>query len=65
MSSLTSPGALPRPGGRKVVPPGTKDQAGPTWTVVFPKGNIGVMLSTTLGLMLKGLDGGAARSARI
>ena len=60
MSSLTSPGALPRPGGRRVVAPGTKDEAGPTWTVVFPEGNIGVMLSTTLGLMLKGLDVGAA-----
>ena len=31
MSSLTSPGALPRPGGRRVVAPGTKDEAGPTW----------------------------------
>ena len=60
MSSLTSPGELPRPGGRKVVAPGAKDEAGPTWTVVFPKGDIGVMPSTTLGLMLKGLDVGVA-----
>ena len=61
MSSLSSPGALPRRGGRrKVVAPGTNDEAGPTWTVVFPKGDIGVMPSTTLGLMLKGLDVGVA-----
>jgi hypothetical protein len=46
----------------KVVAPGTKDEAGPTWTGVFPKGNIGVMPmpSTTLGLMPKGLDVGVA-----
>ncbi len=44
----------------KVVAPGTKDEAGPTWTGVFPMGNIGVMPmpSTTLGLMPKGLDVG-------
>jgi multiple sugar transport system substrate-binding protein len=46
----------------KIVAPGTKDEAGPTWTGVFPKGNIGVMPmpSTTLGLMPKGLDVGVA-----
>ena len=45
-----------------IVAPGTKDEAGPTWTGVFPKGNIGIMPmpSTTLGLMPKNLDVGVA-----
>ncbi|RIQ10964.1 ABC transporter substrate-binding protein [Jiangella rhizosphaerae] len=53
-----------------IVAPGTQDEAGPTWTGVFPEGNIGVMPmpSTTLGLMpdtfetgvapIPGVDGG-------
>ena len=45
-----------------IVAPGTKDEAGPTWTGVFPKGNVGIMPmpSTTLGLMPKNLDVGVA-----
>lgn len=45
-----------------IVAPGARDEAGPTWTGVFPKGNVGVMPmpSTTLGLMPKGLDVGVA-----
>ncbi len=45
-----------------IVAPGTRDEAGPTWTGVFPKGNIGVMPmpSTTLGLMPANLDVGVA-----
>ena len=45
-----------------VVAPGDKTEAGPTWTGVFPKGNIGVMPmpSTTLGLMPEGMDIGVA-----
>jgi multiple sugar transport system substrate-binding protein len=41
-----------------VVKPTAKDELGPTWTGVFPKGDIGVMPmpSTTLGLMPKDLD---------
>jgi multiple sugar transport system substrate-binding protein len=44
------------------VAPAAKDEAGPTWTGVFPKGKIGVMPmpSTTLGLMPKGMDIGVA-----
>ena len=32
--------------------PAAKDEAGPTWTGVFPKGKIGIMpmASTTLGI---------------
>src|SRR5690606_30527929 len=53
-----------------VVAPGTQDEQGPTWTGVFPEGNIGIMPmpSTTLGLMpdtfetgvapIRGVDGG-------
>lgn len=53
-----------------VVAPGTQDEAGPTWTGVFPEGSIGVMPmpSTTLGAMpdtfetgvapIRGVDGG-------
>ncbi|TDD72400.1 sugar ABC transporter substrate-binding protein [Jiangella aurantiaca] len=53
-----------------IVAPGTQDEAGPTWTGVFPEGNIGIMPmpSTTLGLMpdtfetgvapIPGVDGG-------
>ncbi|SEF14085.1 ABC transporter substrate-binding protein [Jiangella alba] len=53
-----------------IVAAGTQDEAGPTWTGVFPEGNIGVMPmpSTTLGLMpdtfetgvapIPGVDGG-------
>lgn len=39
-----------------VVAPGSKTEAGPTWTGVFPKGNVGVMPMpfTTLGLMPPG-----------
>lgn len=42
--------------------PGTKDEAGPTWTGVFPEGKVGIMPmpSTTLGLMPEGLDVGVA-----
>src|SRR5262245_38846677 len=45
-----------------VVAPGNKTEAGPTWTGVFPKGNVGVMPmpSTTLGLMPPGMDIGVA-----
>ena len=45
-----------------VVAPGNKTEAGPTWTGVFPKGNVGVMPmpSTTLGLMPEGMDIGVA-----
>ena len=45
-----------------IVAPGTRDEAGPTWTGVFPKGNIGIMPmpSTTLGLMPEDLDVGVA-----
>jgi multiple sugar transport system substrate-binding protein len=41
-----------------VVEPSAKTEAGPTWTGLFPKGNIGVMPmpSTTLGLMPKDMD---------
>jgi len=41
-----------------VVEPSVKTEAGPTWTGLFPKGNIGVMPmpSTTLGLMPKDMD---------
>ncbi|NEE01816.1 ABC transporter substrate-binding protein [Phytoactinopolyspora halotolerans] len=53
-----------------VIAPGTQDEAGPTWTGVFPEGDIGIMPmpSTTLGLMpedfetgvapIRGIDGG-------
>jgi multiple sugar transport system substrate-binding protein len=36
-----------------VIPPSARDEAGPTWTSIFPKGTIGVMPmpSTTLGQM--------------
>jgi multiple sugar transport system substrate-binding protein len=52
------------------VAPGTQDEQGPTWTGIFPEGNIGIMPmpSTTLGLMpdtfetgvapIRGVDGG-------
>jgi multiple sugar transport system substrate-binding protein len=45
-----------------IIAPGTRDEAGPTWTGVFPEGNIGVMPmpSTTLGLMPDDLDVGVA-----
>ena len=45
-----------------VVDPAAKDEAGPTWTGVFPKGKIGVMPmpSTTLGLMPPDMDIGVA-----
>ena len=45
-----------------VVHPGHKTEAGPTWTGIFPKGNIGVMPmpSTTLGLMPEDMDIGVA-----
>ena len=45
-----------------VVAPAAKDEAGPTWTGVFPKGEIGVMPmpSTTLGLMPADMDIGVA-----
>jgi multiple sugar transport system substrate-binding protein len=45
-----------------VVAPQAKDEAGPTWTGMFPKGNIGIMPmpSTTLGLMPKSMDIGVA-----
>jgi multiple sugar transport system substrate-binding protein len=45
-----------------VVQPGAKDEAGPTWTGVFPKGKIGIMPmpSTTLGAMPKDMDIGVA-----
>jgi multiple sugar transport system substrate-binding protein len=45
-----------------VVAPGAKDEAGPTWTGVFPKGKVGIMPmpSTTLGLMPKDMDIGVA-----
>jgi multiple sugar transport system substrate-binding protein len=41
-----------------IVAPGFRDEAGPTWTGVFPKGNIGIMPmpSTTLGQMPANLD---------
>jgi multiple sugar transport system substrate-binding protein len=44
------------------VQPGAKDEAGPTWTGIFPKGKIGIMPmpSTTLGLMPKNMDIGVA-----
>ena len=53
-----------------IVAPGTQDEAGPTWTGVFPEGDIGIMPmpSTTLGMMpedfetgvapIRGVDGG-------
>jgi multiple sugar transport system substrate-binding protein len=46
----------------EVVQPAARDEAGPTWTGVFPKGKIGVMPmpSTTLGLMPKDMDIGVA-----
>jgi multiple sugar transport system substrate-binding protein len=46
----------------EIVAPGTQDEAGPTWTGVFPEGNIGIMPmpSTTLGLMPENLDVGVA-----
>ena len=42
--------------------PAAKDEAGPTWTGVFPKGKIGIMPrpSTTLGLMPADMDIGVA-----
>ncbi len=42
--------------------PASRDEAGPTWTGVFPKGKIGVMPmpSTTLGLMPSDMDIGVA-----
>jgi multiple sugar transport system substrate-binding protein len=45
-----------------VVDPAAKDEAGPTWTGVFPKGHIGIMPmpSTTLGAMPKDMDIGVA-----
>jgi multiple sugar transport system substrate-binding protein len=45
-----------------VVMPAAKDEAGPTWTGVFPKGKIGIMPmpSTTLGIMPKNMDIGVA-----
>lgn len=45
-----------------IVAPGTQDEAGPTWTGVFPEGNIGVMPmpSTTLGLMPDDFETGVA-----
>jgi multiple sugar transport system substrate-binding protein len=45
-----------------VVHPGHNTEAGPTWTGVFPKGNVGVMPmpSTTLGDMPEGIDIGVA-----
>ena len=45
-----------------VVAPQAKDEAGPTWTGMFPQGNIGIMPmpSTTLGLMPKNMDIGVA-----
>ena len=45
-----------------IVAPGTADEAGPTWTGIFPEGNIGIMPmpSTTLGLMPEDLDVGVA-----
>jgi multiple sugar transport system substrate-binding protein len=45
-----------------VVMPAAKDEAGPTWTGVFPKGKIGIMPmpSTTLGIMPKDMDIGVA-----
>jgi multiple sugar transport system substrate-binding protein len=45
-----------------VVAPASRDEAGPTWTGVFPKGKIGVMPmpSTTLGLMPSDMDIGVA-----
>src|SRR6185503_18394342 len=45
-----------------VVSPAAEDEAGPTWTGVFPKGKIGIMPmpSTTLGLMPKDMDIGVA-----
>ncbi|MBB5787404.1 multiple sugar transport system substrate-binding protein [Jiangella mangrovi] len=45
-----------------IVAPGTQDEAGPTWTGVFPEGNIGVMPmpSTTLGLMPDTFETGVA-----
>ena len=45
-----------------VVAPAAQDEAGPTWTGVFPKGKIGVMPmpSTTLGAMPADMDIGVA-----
>ena len=45
-----------------VVAPAAKGEAGPTWTGVFPEGNVGVMPmpSTTLGLMPAEMDIGVA-----
>jgi multiple sugar transport system substrate-binding protein len=45
-----------------VVMPAAKDEAGPTWTGIFPKGKVGVMPmpSTTLGLMPADMDIGVA-----
>jgi multiple sugar transport system substrate-binding protein len=45
-----------------VVQPGAKDEAGPTWTGVFPKGKVGIMPmpSTTLGAMPKDMNIGVA-----
>jgi multiple sugar transport system substrate-binding protein len=45
-----------------IVAPGVPDEAGPTWTAVFPEGNVGVMPmpSTTLGLMPDDLNVGVA-----
>jgi multiple sugar transport system substrate-binding protein len=44
------------------VAPAARNEAGPTWTGVFPKGNIGIMPmpSTTLGSMPKNMDIGVA-----
>jgi len=46
----------------EIVAPGTPDEAGPTWTGVFPEGNIGIMPmpSTTLGLMPDDFETGVA-----
>jgi multiple sugar transport system substrate-binding protein len=45
-----------------IVAAGTQDEAGPTWTGIFPEGNIGVMPmpSTTLGLMPDTFETGVA-----
>jgi multiple sugar transport system substrate-binding protein len=45
-----------------ITAPTTKTEPGPTWTGVFPQGNIGVMPmpSTTLGLMPANMDVGVA-----
>lgn len=45
-----------------VVAPGYEDEAGPTWTGVFPQGNVGIMPmpSTQLGLMPDTFETGVA-----